>query len=99
MFTNNPLNQSAPTQHARLSLQQREDVLVEEERAEAEEVPERQEGQSPGVPHARVRLDHRGLGDGDLQDRLSRRALAAGQRHPLLTRPEAAERGPEGGFP
>ncbi len=87
------------TQHARLSLQQRQYVLVEEERAEAEEVPERQVGQSPGAPDAGVRLDHSGLGDGDLEHRLSGGALAAGQQHSLRPRPEAAQRGPEPGFP
>ncbi len=87
------------TQHAGFSLQQRQYVLVEEQRAEAEEVPERQVCQRPGAPDTGFGLDHRGLGDGDLQHRLSRSALAAGQKHSLRPRPEAVQRGPGPGFP
>lgn len=52
------------TQYARLSLQQGQDVLVEKQRTEAEEVPEGEVRQRSGIPHARVGLDHRRLGDG-----------------------------------
>lgn len=40
------------TQHAGLPLQQRQDVLVEEQGAEAEEVPEAQVGHGAPVPHS-----------------------------------------------
>lgn len=72
------------TQHARLPLQQCQDVLVEEQGAETEEVPEAQVGQGSPVPHPRLRLDHCGLCDGDLQHLLPWQALTAGQHHSLL---------------
>lgn len=72
------------TQHAGLPLQQRKDVLVEEQRAEAEEVPQAQVGHGAPVPHARLGLDHRRLRHRDLQHLLARQAVAAGHDHPLL---------------
>lgn len=78
------------TQHARLPFQQRQDVLVEEQRAEAEEVPQAQVRHGAPVPHARLGFNHSGLGHGDLQHRLAWHAVAAGQHHPLL--PGAAGR-------
>lgn len=90
------------TQHARLPFQQRQDVLVEKQGAEAEEVPEAQVGEGAPVPDPRLGLDHRGLCDGDLQHLLPRQALAAGQQHSLLPgakrRQEAPQRVP-GGVP
>lgn len=77
------------TQHAWLPLQQWQDVLVEEKSAEAEEAPEAQVGHGAPVPDPWLRLDHRGLCDGDLQQLFPRQAVAAGQHHAL---PLAAER-------
>lgn len=66
------------TQHARLALQQRQNVFIEEESAEAEEEPQAEVDERVGVPDAQVRLDDGGLGDGDLQDVLLRHAVAPG---------------------
>lgn len=83
------------TQHAGLPLQQRQDVLVEEERAEAEEVPQAQVGHGAPVPQARLGLDDGGLSDGDLQHLLPGQALAAGQHHALLPAAQRRQQPPQ----
>lgn len=90
----------ALTQYTWLTLQQRQDVLVEKERTKAEEVPQAEVCQRPGIPHARVSLDHRRLSNGDFKDVLVLHALAARQDHPLVTRPpERQKKLREHGFP
>lgn len=83
------------TKHAGLSFQQRQYVLVEEQGAEAEEVPEAQVGHGAPVQHPGLRLDHCGLGHCDLQHLLPRQALTAGQHHSLLTGTERRQEAPQ----
>lgn len=82
------------TQHAGLPLQQRQDVLVQEEGAEAEEIPEAQVAHGAPVPHAWLRLDDRCLRHCDLQHLLPWQALAVGHHHSLLTGAEGWQEAP-----
>lgn len=83
------------TQHAGLPLQKRQDVLVEEQRAETEEIPQAQVGHGAPVPHPWLCLDNRRLCNRDLQHLLPWQALAAGQHHSLLAGVERWHEAPQ----
>lgn len=83
------------TQHAGLPLQKWQDVFVEEQGAEAEEVPEAQVGHRAPIPYPRLSLNHCGLCDCDLENLLPWQALTAGEHHSLLSCAERRQDAPQ----